>query len=359
VHASKSDRRAGSEDDDLVPLRTRIEARLSSLAEAPVTVKNLEPLAGGACQDNFRVELSISSGPFVGERRMVLRSDAPRSLPGSIGRREELDVINAAVSRQVKTPEAHWLSEGLVRPGSWCYFLDFVEGTAIGRAIVKGAAQIEIGRALGTILAEELARIHSITPLTHPLLFPSRERRERTDPVGAALVELRKSIERLPSPRPALELAAVWLEKNRPEARVVTLVHGDFRTGNFMVTPGGLSGVLDWEFSHFGSPLEDLAWISVRDWRFGVLNKPIGGFCDRASFYDAYRRASGREVDRAAVHWWEVYGNARWAAGALHQGERYKSGEQRDLELIAIARRAVEMEWEALRLIEGGFRDAR
>jgi hypothetical protein len=47
-------------------------------------------------------------------------------------------------------------------------------------------------------------------------------------------------------------------------------------------------------------------------------------------------------------------GNVRWGVGSVMQGERYLSGEESDLELIAIARRAVEMEYEALRLIEKG-----
>ena len=42
--------------------------------------------------------------------------------------------------------------------------------------------------------------------------------------------------------------------------------------------------------------------------------------------------------------------NVRWALGSIHQGLRYLAGD-RDLELIAIGRRSVEMEWEALRLI--------
>ena len=57
-------------------------------------------------------------------------------------------------------------------------------------------------------------------------------------------------------------------------------------------------------------------------------------------------------MDREAVHWWEIMGNVRWAAGCACQGQRYLRGEVVDLELIAIARRAAEMEWEALRLIE-------
>ena len=158
----------------------------------------------------------------------------------------------------------------------------------------------------------------------------------------------------MPVVYPAVEFAIAWLGQRLPKTEENVLVHGDFRTGNFMVTPDGLSALLDWEFSHFGSPYEDLAWISVRDWRFNRLDKPIGGFAPRAPFYAAYEAASGRKVDLEQVLWWEICGNLRWAVGSTFQGERYLSGEERDLELIAIARRNVEMEFEALRLIRRG-----
>jgi hypothetical protein len=80
----------------------------------------------------------------------------------------------------------------------------------------------------------------------------------------------------------------------------------------------------------------------------------VGGFAERAPFYAAYEQHSGRTVDPEQLVWWEIVGNLRWAVGSVYQGERYLSGEQTDLELIAISRRNVEMEFEALRLIKKG-----
>ncbi len=335
-------------------LRTRLEDLITRSAGSQATVSAVDALYGGACQDNLRIDVRIEDGPFQGEHRLVLRSDAPRSLPGSLNRADEFQVIRAATGAGVKTPEALWLARDLLREGSSAYLMRFAQGVAIGQKVLKSKELAAARLSLPRSLAEELAKIHSITAIRHPELFPARDRRERVDPVGATLAELRATLDRLPRPRPALEYAFAWLTANVPEAREVTLVHGDFRTGNFLVTPAGLEAVLDWEFSHFGSPLEDLAWIAVRDWRFSELRHPIGGFTDRATFYGEYERATGRSLSRSALHFWEIAGNLRWAAGALHQGERYLSGAQADLELIAIARRAVEMEWEALRLIRVG-----
>lgn len=323
----------------------RAERIRAALSRHGATLEEVKPLHGGACQENFRVELKVDGAPL----RLALRSDAPTSLPGSIKRRAEFEVISAAVKAGVMTPAVRWLEPNLLREGADAYFLDWAPGEAIGRRVVRNP-ELEAARAkLPAELAQTLAKLHTVTPATAlPFTAPPR------GPARAALDDLRTMLDSLPGVYPAVEFALSWLHARLPGSEEVVLVHGDFRTGNFLVTPDGLSALLDWEFSHFGSPYEDLAWISVRDWRFNRLDKPIGGFAARAPFYEAYEQASGRKVDVEQVLWWEICGNLRWAVGSVFQGERYLSGEERDLELIAIARRNVEMEFEALRLIRRG-----
>ena len=55
-------------------------------------------------------------------------------------------------------------------------------------------------------------------------------------------------------------------------------MHGDFRHGNLIIGPDGVRAVLDWELAHLGDPMEDLGWICVNSWRFGEIDKPVGGF---------------------------------------------------------------------------------
>ncbi len=308
---------------------------------------SVTPLYGGACQENFKVELKHEGK----ELKLALRSDAARSLPGSLKRRDEFAVIERAVKAGVRTPTARWLSPSLLRDGADAYFLDWAPGEAIGRRVVR-EKELETARTrLPAELAQSLARLHLVKASdagSLPLGTPPER------PALHALVQLREMLDRLPVPFPAVELGIKWLEERAPQKEEVVLVHGDFRTGNFLVTANGLAAILDWEFAHWGSPYEDLAWISVRDWRFGRLDKPIGGFAKRDHFYTAYQSAGRPKVDEQQLLWWEICGNLRWAVGSAYQGERYLSGEEKDLELIAIARRAVEMEWEALRLIRRG-----
>lgn len=311
---------------------------------------HLKPLAGGACQDNLRVDLATPDGPL----RLVVRSDAPSGIPGTLDRRAEFNILEAAVAAGVRTPAARWLTEGLLRDGAWAYFMEWSEGVAIGRQVLKTPELADARAALPAQLAEQAARIHSITPDSEigasiTAVTPPAD----GDAVLEGLRLLRAMIDRLAAPTPATELIYRWLTEHPPPSREVTLVHGDFRTGNFMVGLSGLESLLDWEFARWSSPYEDLAWISVRDWRFHRIAAPVGGFAQRAPFYAAYEEASGRSVDLQDIHWWEINGNLRWAVGCAFQAQRYAEG-QKDLELIAIGRRAAEMEYEALRLIRRG-----
>lgn len=340
--------------EGLHALRERIEHVLSERAGVEVIVRDIGPLGGGACQDSYRVELSFSEGELAGGRSMVLRSDARRSLPGSASRKEEFEIVRAATAAGVRTPAARWLTQGLVREGAWAYFMDWVEGEAIGRRVVRDPHLALARDGLADHLAAQLARIHSITPASAPLLEGLPLNTGAQGAAASALAFVRTMVDQMPEPHPAIELCLRWLADHAPPPGEHTLTHGDFRTGNFLVTPAGLAAVLDWEFAHFGDPMEDIGWLCVRDWRFGQLALPVGGFARREALYEAYERCSGRAVDPRRVHYWEVMGNVRWAAGSVYQGERYLSGEETDIELVAIARRAVEMEFEAIRLLEKG-----
>ncbi len=327
-----------------------MDARTDAIAAAVTgrgaTFLSSKPLYGGACQENFRVDLAVDGKPLT----LALRSDAVKGLPGSLKRSEEFEVVQAAVAAGVKTPAARWLTSDLLRKGAHAYFLDWAPGEAIGRRVLRSPELAEARKQLPTALAQSLARLHEVNPQTAKLPFAAPAK----GPAVHALEGLREMLGRLKGTFPAVEFAIAWLEKRWPKDDRTVLVHGDFRTGNFLVAPDGLAAILDWEFAHCGSPYEDLSWISVRDWRFGRLDLPIGGFGLRAPFYAAYEAAGGRKVEVDDVLWWEIVGNLRWAVGSVYQGERYLSGEETDLELVAIARRNVEMEFEALRLIRRG-----
>ena len=147
------------------------------------------------------------------------------------------------------------------------------------------------------------------------------------------------------------ELALRWLRERDPgPSKEVTLVHGDFRHGNLIIGPDGVRAVLDWELAHFGDPMEDLGWICVNSWRFGEIDKPVGGFGSREDLFAGYEEA-GRKVDPDRVMFWEVMGTLRWGIMCCGMMQRFRTGPDHSMERAMIGRRSSETEIDLLRLL--------
>ena len=120
------------------------------------------------------------------------------------------------------------------------------------------------------------------------------------------------------------ELALRWLRDHDPgPSAEVTLVHGDFRHGNLIIGPDGVRAVLDWELAHLGDPMEDLGWVCVNSWRFGEIDKPVGGFGTREELFAGYE-AAGRRADPERVKFWEVMGTLRWGVMCCGMMQRFR-----------------------------------
>jgi aminoglycoside phosphotransferase (APT) family kinase protein len=147
-----------------------------------------------------------------------------------------------------------------------------------------------------------------------------------------------------------LEFALRWLKRNKPVAMEITVVHGDYRTGNFLFDDESITAVLDWEMVHLGDPLEDVGWLCGRSWRQG--REVAGGIVERERFYEMYESAGGFPVDRRAVHFWEVLGNLKLAVIFLTGGRSFVQGTTNDLILAMTTRMIPGIEREILSLLE-------
>ncbi len=308
-----------------------------------VAVEDGELLSGGAIQENRALSVRIRGGRYAGEHEFVLRAEPLSTLPESRPLEQQFHLIEAAAEAGVTVPEPMWYCGDRTVAGKPFYIMRRVFGEALGVRVTRMGPLPDIAAALGG----ELARIHTIRP-------PS-ERLEFLEPISAspaldAVAKYRAYLDREPEPHPALEWALRWLELNAPPSGEIVLCHRDFRTGNYMVDDGELTGVLDWEFAGWGDPHEDLAWFCARCWRFSGPSLEAGGISDRRTFFDAYESASGRKVDPARVAYWEAMAHVRWAVIALHQAMRHRSGREPSLELALIGRRVSELEYECLKL---------
>jgi aminoglycoside phosphotransferase (APT) family kinase protein len=343
---------------DEMELKENLSKYLQLHLKSPIHITNFESLngGGGACQDNYSFDLKIESGQWQGDHNLVLRTDKGGSLYASISKEDEFGVTDLAYHHSVKTPKPYWMERDPKFTGNPFFIMERISGKANGRYIVKEPFLKTARENLADELAQNLAKIHSITP-AKCIDLRLRDVLYKGDQTGGSytyrsLNSLIYELDQLPDPHPAMELILNWALNHIPNDQELVLVHGDFRTGNFMVSEKGLEGILDWEFAHWGDPCEDIAWLCLRDWRFGKNNLEAGGFSTRLDFYKAYDKYTNTPLDIERVRFWEVVGNLRWALGSAGQAQRHLSGKAKGIELAAIGRRSCEMEYEAMRLIE-------
>jgi aminoglycoside phosphotransferase (APT) family kinase protein len=334
--------------EDKQDIENRLAQFIAAETGADVVVELQKPIAGGASRDTWLLTASIDEN----EQQLVLRRDLDTEIfEHTLDREQEYALLQFAYENDVKVPRPRFVcmnNEVLGRP---FFLMDYVDGVSIGPKVVHAPRLKPLHAYLPGLLGTQLAGIHSI-PFDNPrLAFLSRPNDDRSA-AEQALFEARQTVERLQISNPAIELGMRWLEQNAPPDQDRTLIHGDYRIGNFIVGERGLHAIIDWEFSHIGDPHEDLAWPCVRDWRFGNGHLHFGGVSDREPFILAYEEASGRTIDRAVLDYWEIVGNVRWAITCLSQANRHLSGFDPSVEFASLGRRSVEMQYELLRLIQ-------
>jgi hypothetical protein len=122
--------------------------------------------------------------------------------------------------------------------------------------------------------------------------------------------------------------------------------------GNLMVHRESVSGVLDWELTHIGDPVEDLGWLCVPAWRFTRPDLAAAGLGTRGELLAAYARHAGVAVPMAELRRWELAGTLRWGVICVMQAFTHLSGARRSIEHAVIGRRACEVEWDLLELLD-------
>jgi aminoglycoside phosphotransferase (APT) family kinase protein len=218
-----------------------------------------------------------------------------------------------------------------------------VEGETIARKILRDETFAKARPLLARQLGRIAAGIHGLPRAELPTLREMSAQKE--------IVELERECRSFDWPRPVFELALRWLRDHDPgPPDEVTLVHGDFRHGNLIIGPDGVRAVLDWELAHLGDPMEDLGWICVNSWRFGEIDKSVGGFGSREELFAGYAEA-GRRADPARVKFWEVMGTLRWGVMCCGMMQRFRIQPDHSMERAMIGRRASETEIDLLRLL--------
>lgn len=312
------------------------------LGELGISAGELEltPIAGGASRQTFRVEGA--------DAPLVLRRDPPGAESSFSAIDLEVRVIEAAAAAGAPVVDVlrHEPSGGRFETAG--FLMRGLDGTSVGTRILRREELAAARDLLPGQLAEGLARIHSADPGA----IDGLPEAGTADPALAACDFWQKALDAWGHPQPALEAGLRWLRGNLPSPPAeASLVHGDFRLGNFIVSERGLEAVIDWELCHAGDQAEDLAWLCVRAWRFGSDGLPVAGLAERGPFLAAYEAAGGTVPEPERLRWWEAMGNLKWAVICTRQATDHLTGERRSHELASLGRRICEPEWDLLELI--------
>ena len=301
-------------------LAENLEAYLTRVWSAPVTVADLSRIPGGASRETYRFVAQVG-----GETRaLILRRDPTASL---IETDRNLEYL-ALESFHDKVPAPRPVvmdAQGaeLERP---FFIMERIEGGAAASpftVLPYGNHAQAIGEAffaiLGTIAATDPAGL----PLAKGAEAPAPE-----DCWRVALDQWAGVIDADEQhPQPIVRAAVRALRrKPPPPASAVRVVHGDYRTGNFLHDGAGkILAILDWEMVHLGDPLEDVAWAIDQLWGHFDAGK-VSGMIPRDEALAIWSRASGLPVDERALSWWSLFaavkGQAIWTSAA----KEYRDG---------------------------------
>lgn len=325
------------------PLAAGLRRVLAELDGADAGEPRMSTIPGGASRQTFLVE----SGAAGQARRYVLRRDPPGAESFN-PLQLEVRVVEAVAAAGAPVPAVLRFEPAGGAFESAGLLMNRVDGTSVAPRLLRRDEYARAREVLPSELAAALARIHSVDPA--PISGLPGE--PGADPAAEACDVWERALDDVGRSLPALEAGLRWLRLNTPPPpERVTLVHGDFRLGNFIASECGLEAVIDWELCHRGDPAEDIGWICVRSWRFGSDDLRVAGLGELDGFLAAYEAAGGARPEAERIRWWEAMGNVKWAAICARQAHDHLTGARRSHELASLGRRICEPEWDLLELL--------
>jgi aminoglycoside phosphotransferase (APT) family kinase protein len=278
---------------------------------ADVRVSNVSRIFGGASRETWAFDAAWFEGGAAVERSFIARRDPPASLL-SDNDLLEYDIYAALEGTAIPVPRVYWLD----RDGSALERPTFIMGRLPGLTDAATVATSPLYADIRPTIARQKARILADIHAVDIASIPSLDAPPSSAQSGLYEVEKWERTMRQDTlePQPVLEFAFNWMKRHLPPPpEKLALVHGDYRTGNFLYDQtAGITGILDWEMAHAGDPIEDLGWVVIKSWRW-ARNHLVGGLCTRDEFVTMYEEASGRHADRDALKFWEVFSNVKFA----------------------------------------------
>jgi aminoglycoside phosphotransferase (APT) family kinase protein len=266
--------------------------------EPPLT---FDLIAGGHSNLTFRVT-------DRGGRRWVLRRPPLGQVLATahdMGREHRIITALAPTDVPVAPTIGLCTDEGV--NGAPFYVMDFVDGLIVRSAESAEPLAPEQRRRAGESLVDTMAMIHDVD--VDAVGLGDLGRKE-----GYIARQLTRWYRQWNASKtrdlPAVDEVHDRLMADLPTQVGATIVHGDYRLDNCMITPDGdIAAVLDWEICTLGDPLADLGllmvyWSDPDDAGAGLLSPAtaLPGFPNRQELVDRYAARSGRDVSELPAY---------------------------------------------------------
>ena len=331
-----------SMDFSALPERLRVFL-VQETGQTELRVEGVARLSGGASKEQFSFLLTWrpdgAAGPVT--ERLMLRMDPSEAIVET-HRLREWEVLRA-VRGTVPVPEVLWLDEEGEALGRPALIARFLEGTVRppGADRMSGVGMY-FDPALRAALKEQfvaiLARIHGLDWRTKSLPSFAVPESGTTQAVDWALgLWERAWHEDTLDAHPIMERAALWLREHRPVVARPVLVHGDYRSGNFMYDDAlAINAIFDWELAYLGDYHDDLAWASLT--LFGGLDEAGAGLASsllpEAEFLALYERLSGNPVDPERLFYYRIFSYYKIVVIAVATSLRIAHGRRTHLDAM-------------------------
>jgi aminoglycoside phosphotransferase (APT) family kinase protein len=295
-----------------------------------VRVSGLARIPGGASRETYRLVLHYEQDGSAHERRLILRRDPPGSLIDT-ERRLEFGAYAAFFRTPVPVPEAIWLEEDPAHLDYAFCVMQELPGLEASPAALLAPPYAQHREKLGAQKWRILGEIAKADPRALGLVglmrdvAPGECWRRELDYWEGVLDE--DELE----PQPIMRAVIRRLRRGPPPpAQKISVVHGDYRTGNFLADANGeIHAILDWEMAHLGDPLEDLAWGINPLWTNGTPEL-AGGLLPKLEAVRRWERSSGLVAEPAALLWWELFSCVKGQGIWVSSAREYQTGKNQD-----------------------------
>lgn len=311
----------------------------AKLQATDLELQDVQRIAVGWSHETWLLDASWSEDGRKKAQGFCLRRD-----PGNALLREMSDlptqfrVLRCLANTAVPVPRAYYLEEDSSALGAPAIVMERVPGVCPnpwsrdGRRFYEEAAQRGV---LPDSFTDALVALHTANWREAGLEFLGVPK-PGTDFALREIAKWRRLIELSGiQPHPVMTDVLAWLEANVPTTDRLVLVHGAYRTGNFLIHEDRVSAILDWETEVIGDPMYDVAYVLSELNREG--SELLSNLVERDRFFERYQAGTGIVIDEEKCKYYQVLYAMRTAAFWMSASGLFANGENTDLRLARTA----------------------